>query len=123
MPSSRVRIFFARRFLFLFHGNFGGTGERCCLAVSMVSCRRQIVSRCKCICPVELKTALALLRVNCKRVDAVPTASHIDPVLPGAKLTSFWFPLGAGRWGALGGSCWLQPTAGLSAFVRDDSGL
>ena len=122
MPSSRVNIF-ARQFLFLFHGNFGATDEHCCLAILMISCQRQIVSRCKCICLAELEPALVLLRVNYKRVDAVLTVSHVGLVLPGAKLTSFWFPLGASRWwglwagGPVGSSPLLDypPSSGMTA--------
>lgn len=111
LPES---IFLPGNFLFLFHGNSGATDERRCLAILMISCQHQIVSDCKCICPAELKTALALLRANYKRMDAVPTVSHVDPGPPGAKLTSSWFPLGASGWWGLSGGvllvaarCWI----------------
>lgn len=112
MPSSKVSIF-ARQFLFVFPGNFGATDECCSLAILMISFQHQIVLHCKCICPAELKTALALLRVTYKRVDAVPAVFNVDPVLRGAKLTSFWFPFGACRWWGLRGvlsvaaHCWI----------------
>lgn len=41
-----------------------------------------------------------MLRVNYQWVDAGPALSH--PVLPGTKLSSFWFPLAASRWWGLG---------------------
>lgn len=109
VPSSTGSIF-ASPFLFLFHGNFGAPAEHCCFGHS-----DDLLPVSNCL-PFQVRLSSQTqnspgpAKGELQVMGAVPTVSHIDPLLPGAKPTSFWSPLGAGRWwGRAGGPFGYSP--------------
>lgn len=110
------------RFFWVFSGNFGAPDERCGLAIWMISCQKQIVSHCQCVCPLNSNSP-GSAEGGFQLCGCCAYSTSHRPCSSRGRTNSFLVSAGCPHVVGNGGSCWLDPSAGLSTFIQGDSGL